>query len=900
MAVAVAVFTMTPAPLQQPEQEAESHPGLASVPASATEAVNLDKEAQAEYDPSSVIASFDQGATTDAVNASLASVTSISEQQVTPDDINAGFAKFTIAEGGTVESAISQLGAVSGIASSQPNYRYHLLDSNTAPTSNAGSLSTGIITTLATEINDARHAEQWYLDATHGVDAYNAWDIAKSEGSVTVAVIDSGCDYNHEDLVNNYVEGYDASGSGIGDISENSHGTHVCGIVSAVANNAIGVAGVSYNAKFMPIQVFSWNEDKTDMGTDSYCLLKAYNYIIAHAQEHNIKVINMSLGGERNSVSPNDEVLRKIEEAYANGIVTVCAAGNNVGSTPPYNIYPGDYLIDKHGFNVIALDKNRNKPAYSNYNKDSQSTKDIAGPGGTTNTSSVTSGNGILSTSPSGYKELFGTSMATPIVSGAAALIFAANPSLSAGQVIDIVHSTATDVGSSGFDSKTGYGLVNAYEAVKCAKAVLGASADEIMVGQTARFEPTDSVSGSWAWSSDDESVAAVNDGVVTGVSSGHATIRASRGSFSISRDITVYDASISGSKTVRVGSTVALALAASPTGGIWRWSSSNTQVANVSDGLVTGISAGDATITASLDGNDSIKATFDMTVESQPQPTKTASSTASSSSSITRSSPADSSVPSSTSSAASTSSVPSPSTNSQSSSSASSASSTSSTSTTLSSLPSSASASSTHSSSASSTSSASSASSSSSSSTSSSSSSPTPDVSNATMDAIGPFTYTGRTIMPTPKVRINGAVLDSSHYTLSYENATRAGTATVTAKGIGDYRNLLVSRTYKIMKASQKISVKTSTAKVRQTTTASYSPVVRCISQVTGKKTSLVYKKKGGSGKLSISSTTGLATVKKGTKKGTYKAAVAVYAKASDNYKKSNTVTKTFTVKVQ
>ena len=148
--------------------------------------------------------------------------------------------------------------------------------------------------------------------------------------------------------------------------------------------------------------------------------------------------------------------------------------------------------------------------------------------------------------------------------------------------------------------------------------------------------------------------------------------------------------------------------------------------------------------------------------------------------------------------------------------------------------------------------------------------------------------------------MRIDGKVLSPSHYSLSYANATQVGTATVTAKGLGDFKNLNVSTTYKITKASQTISVKVATASVYASSTKNHACSARCISKVTGKKSALYYKKASGSGNLSINSSTGLVNVNKGTKAGTYKIRVSIYAKASTNYKKSNTVTKTLTVKVK
>ena len=308
---------------------------------------------------------------------------------------------------------------------------------------------------LSAGVNDEYRSEQWGLDS---ISADDAWSLAKANRSVTVAVLDLGFDLGHPDLKQNLVSGYNSynalHGGSTADVSpirgsESGHGTHVAGIIGAVTNNEIGVAGATYNARVMPIKVV----DGTGKATVE-TIAKAYDYLISKASQYNVRVVNLSMG-VGGSVSNADLVYKKIDEAYNKGIVTVAAAGNNAYNGP-YSIFPSDY--DKV-VSVISLKQNGfsvSRAVSSNYNMSGERSKNISAPG-----------ESIYSTTPSSeYGSMNGTSMATPFVSSVLALEFAAKPSLSAKDAVSTLYATARDIGASGWDRTYGWGEANAYYAL--------------------------------------------------------------------------------------------------------------------------------------------------------------------------------------------------------------------------------------------------------------------------------------------------------------------------------------------------------------------------------------------------------------------------------------------------
>ena len=309
------------------------------------------------------------------------------------------------------------------------------------------------------------------------IDADAVWSLGVSgwvdvngdgDGEVEVAVIDSGVDVDHPDLVGNIVWGVAVLNGRISSrFSDlNGHGTHVAGTVAAV-DNEIGVVGVSHSVELYIVKALgasglgSWSDliiaiDLAVRGPDGVVDADGDGVIVGDPEDDAPEVISMSLGGS----SPPPELYDVIRAAYSYGVVLVAAAGNEGASSP---IYPAAY---PEVIAVGAVDSSGSVPSWSNRNPEL-----------------VAPGVDILSTYPDdSYEVLSGTSMATPHVSGVVALIQAARlasglPVLPPGGESDtgldtvrgVLHATARDAGVEGYDELYGYGIVDAYSAVLAA-----------------------------------------------------------------------------------------------------------------------------------------------------------------------------------------------------------------------------------------------------------------------------------------------------------------------------------------------------------------------------------------------------------------------------------------------
>ena len=286
--------------------------------------------------------------------------------------------------------------------------------------------------------NDERFAEQWALANTgqnggkEGADisATFAWATTKGSDKVVVAVLDSGVDYTHSDLEHNIwkrpenIKAYDDRDLGEIDdeygfsaidenrdpMDENGHGTHCAGIIGAEGGNNEGITGVNWNVKIMPLKFM----DASGAGTTADAI-EAINYVIDRKQAGvNVRVISASWGSTQRSQALED-VIRKAGEA---GILFVAASGNSSVDTDRSPHYPSSYNLP-NVISVAALDRNDALTSFSNFGA---KTVHIAAPG-----------KDILSTwLDNGFREASGTSMATPMVSGVAALVLSRNPNLSA------------------------------------------------------------------------------------------------------------------------------------------------------------------------------------------------------------------------------------------------------------------------------------------------------------------------------------------------------------------------------------------------------------------------------------------------------------------------------------
>lgn len=323
--------------------------------------------------------------------------------------------------------------------------------------------------------NDTFVTDQYHLkqDNDADIDAGRAWDITTGSEDVVVAVIDTGVDLDHPDLVDTMwtnvdeIDGNGVDDDGNGYIDDRYgwdftdddndpnptpvgpswsdaivvHGTHVAGLIGAGGNNGIGTSGVNWDVTIMPIRIF------TDTGSSSVDdVYNAVNYAVNNGAD----IINMSYGGGGYSVFEAEA----IEAAYDQGVISIAAAGNESTDLNASPTYPACH---RYVVGVAATDATDAATSFTNFGTDCV---DVAAPGdlilSTLYSNDPTNG----FTDEYGY--LSGTSMATPIVSGIAALMKAANSSLTPATITSVLIDTTDNLS----DPTLGSGRVNAYQAL--------------------------------------------------------------------------------------------------------------------------------------------------------------------------------------------------------------------------------------------------------------------------------------------------------------------------------------------------------------------------------------------------------------------------------------------------
>lgn len=311
------------------------------------------------------------------------------------------------------------------------------------------------IMTATSVPNDARFGELYGLDNGNDADlnAPEAWDIAygagnfPSSGGATVGIVDTGIDTDHPDLAGKTVSCAGVNSFGIGGLiladptivdgkceDGNDHGTHVAGTITGNANNGIGVAGVAPDAQLAICKGLSDSGSGPTSGIAN---------CITHLADEGVDVISMSLGGG-SSTTMQQAVQRAWDNG--NGALVVAAAGNDGTSNVSY---PAGY---PEAMSVAATDRNDQKASFSQFNSDVE----IAA-----------AGVDVLSTVPGGGYEAFsGTSMATPHVAGAAAVVKSANPGLTAAQLRSRLQQGVDDLGTPGRDPQFGFGRVDLVKAL--------------------------------------------------------------------------------------------------------------------------------------------------------------------------------------------------------------------------------------------------------------------------------------------------------------------------------------------------------------------------------------------------------------------------------------------------
>ncbi len=300
--------------------------------------------------------------------------------------------------------------------------------------------------------NDPYWSLQWDMTL---INAPAGWDIITGSAAITIAVLDTGIDLDHPDLAGRLVAGWDYVNSDPYPDDDNGHGTHVAGIIGALTNNGIGVAGIDWQARLMPIKVLNAS------GVGTY-----FNIIDGIRYAANVaKVINLSLVGWEDYQGLHDAVIY----AANRGCLVVTAAGNcgdGGAGCPGVNpvAYPAAY---DETLAVAAVTRQEGRAAYSEYHP----YIDLAAPGGD-------AGSPVWSTVRNDtYGARFGTSMAAAHVSGLAGLLWALNPSFSSAQVQQVMQDSARKIGPyaylDGRNDYFGYGLIDVSAALRSAAPAL-------------------------------------------------------------------------------------------------------------------------------------------------------------------------------------------------------------------------------------------------------------------------------------------------------------------------------------------------------------------------------------------------------------------------------------------
>jgi subtilisin family serine protease len=313
---------------------------------------------------------------------------------------------------------------------------------------------------------DPLFGKQWYLSNPGSpgkqgadVEAIPAWDVQKGNG-VVVAIIDEGVDTSHEDLKSKIVRPFDAV-DGDNEQEPNGwdgHGTACAGIAASVTDNPHGVAGIGWDVSIMPVRIAYSNHPGGSWFTSNSIIESG----IRTATDRGANVLSNSWGGG----GPSNLINSAIDYAIANDRVVVFAAGNESGPVS----YPANLSTSR---TVIAVSATNEWDEFKT--KTSRDGEDwwgsnfgpevsVSAPGVHMYTTDISGTDGYAN---GNYTAAFnGTSSATPLVAGTAALLLAANPKWKPDQIQDHLQATADDLGPSGFDNQFGWGRLNACKAL--------------------------------------------------------------------------------------------------------------------------------------------------------------------------------------------------------------------------------------------------------------------------------------------------------------------------------------------------------------------------------------------------------------------------------------------------
>jgi subtilisin family serine protease len=277
--------------------------------------------------------------------------------------------------------------------------------------------------------NDPYYSSEWHLQT---IGAPTAWNTSIGTG-ITVAILDSGVDSTHPDLQGQLVPGWNFYDNNSNTSDVYGHGTLVAGVVGAIGSNGIGVAGVAWGARIMPVRV----TDTSGIGS-----LSMFSNGLTYAADHGARVANLSFPVQSSSST------QTAAQYFVNkGGLVFNSAGNYAAldTTPASNA-----LVS-----VSATGSTDTLASWSSYGP----YVDVSAPGV-----------GIWTTAKGGgYSSVSGTSFSSPLSAGVAALMMSINPSLAPSQIVSLLESSAVDLGTAGYDYDYGYGRVNAAAAVVAA-----------------------------------------------------------------------------------------------------------------------------------------------------------------------------------------------------------------------------------------------------------------------------------------------------------------------------------------------------------------------------------------------------------------------------------------------
>jgi len=293
----------------------------------------------------------------------------------------------------------------------------------------------------AFKANDPELSKQAYLNQ---IGAIKAWETVREQKDITIAIVDTGVDLEHPDLKLNLIEGANLVKPGELPQDDNGHGTSVAGVLAATGGNEIGIAGILWNARIMPIKALDENGDGTE---------QMLGEAILYAIKNKAKIVVLSVGLHRYS----PYMLDIMNYAESEGVLLVAAVGNDGikhGQKAAVK-YPAAYstVLAVGGVNENHIADSRSNP----------------GP----EIDLVAAWNVYTTALGGSYHREEGTSMAAPQAAAAAALVWALQPQLKPYEIRALLRHTAKDIGEAGFDNSTGYGLLQIDHAVQ-AKLNLG------------------------------------------------------------------------------------------------------------------------------------------------------------------------------------------------------------------------------------------------------------------------------------------------------------------------------------------------------------------------------------------------------------------------------------------